>query len=217
MEEIWKDIQGYEGLYQVSNLGRVKSLARLDTRGQRVSEKILKLGKHRAGYFRVNLYKNGKMKQYLVHRLVALAFIPNPENKEQVNHIDGNKQNNVIENLEWCTHSENIQHAYRTGLAKGLVGENHPLYGKHHTEETRKKISKNHADFTGDKSSSAKQVYFVEGQKLYQCGKYTSEDLNINYKNLTQHLRGRNKTCTKNKWRFIYVSDLLQKMSYIEL
>lgn len=117
-EEIWKDIKGYEGLYQVSNLGNVKSLPREFTRkdGRRyvVKECVLKGGKASAGYFTVNLLN----KTHTIHRLVAEAFIFNPENKECVNHVDGDKLNNNVKNLEWCTYSENNKHAYDKGLKK---------------------------------------------------------------------------------------------------
>ena len=126
MKEIWKDIKGYEGLYQVSNLGRVKSLERKVLRSDgtslAISERILKLGKNARGYLSVQLCANGIVKCFRVYRLVAQAFIPNPDNKPQVNHIDGNKQNNRADNLEWATRSENMQHAYKTGLFK--LGEN---------------------------------------------------------------------------------------------
>ena len=90
MGEIWKDIQNYEGSYQVSNYGRVKSLSRVDSRGNKRNEKILKLDKDRQGYKNVYLCKNGKRKFYQVHRLVANAFIPNPNNYPHVNHKDEN-------------------------------------------------------------------------------------------------------------------------------
>lgn len=104
MEEIWKDIEGYEGLYQVSNEGRVKSLARSYTSGvgtKHIAEHFCKYSNNN-NYLRVNLYKNGKMKWFSVHRLVAEAFIPNPDNLPQVNHKDEVKTNNHINNLEWC-------------------------------------------------------------------------------------------------------------------
>ena len=100
--EIWKDIDGYEGLYQVSNLGRIKSLNYKRT-GR---TKILKLVKSN-GYLDIILYNNGKCKHYLVHRLVAKAFIPNPDSLPEINHIDENKTNNKVDNLEWCTSKYN--------------------------------------------------------------------------------------------------------------
>ena len=126
MEEIWKDIEGYEGLYQVSNLGRIKSLGKYihKLRGNIwTDEKIKKQHKDRDGYCRVNLYKNSKMKACMVHRLVAKAFIPNTENKKEINHIDGNKDNNITSNLEWCTRTENERHAYKTGLKNSRYGK----------------------------------------------------------------------------------------------
>lgn len=115
MKEIWKDIKGYEGLYQVSDLGKIKSLAKnvkMPKGGiRKQKEKILKPNIDKDGYFRVALTTNKKRKDYYVHRLVAQTFIKNTNNKNQVNHKDGNKQNNSIDNLEWCTVKENIHHA----------------------------------------------------------------------------------------------------------
>lgn len=114
MEEIWKKIEKYED-YEVSNLGRIKSL-------KRNNNKILKQKPNKFGYLIVGLFNNAnKNKKMLVHRLVAEAFIPNPLSKPQVNHIDGNKQNNNVNNLEWCTNSENQIHAYKTGLKKNKL------------------------------------------------------------------------------------------------
>ena len=119
--EIWKDIEGFEGLYQVSNLGRTKRLYKND------KEKILKPFSNKDGYLRVNLCKEGKSKQSKVHRLVAKAFIPNLDNKSQVNHRDENKSNNKVENLEWVTSKENINYGTRTErMAKS---QSRPIYG----------------------------------------------------------------------------------------
>lgn len=104
--EIWKDIPGYEGLYQVSNFGRVKSL----NYGRTGVHRILKTQKYPDRYIKVDLRHNGTMRTKHVHRLVAEAFIPNPKNKTDVNHIDGDKHNNAISNLEWCSRSENMKH-----------------------------------------------------------------------------------------------------------
>ena len=105
MKETWKDIEGYEGLYQVSNLGRVKSLFRY--------KKQLKLEITKNGYVRIMLCKNKKRKRHLVHRLVAEAFIPNPNNLPCVNHKDENKQNNCVDNLEFCTSKYNCNYGNR--------------------------------------------------------------------------------------------------------
>ena len=114
--EIWKDIAGYEGLYQVSNLGRVKSLDRdvIDKTGriQHKKGRIISQRKRRkhADYLSVNLYQGNSLVVYTVHRLVAIAFVPNPESKPQVNHIDENPENNQAVNLEWVTPQENMHH-----------------------------------------------------------------------------------------------------------
>lgn len=105
MEEIWKDIVGYEGLYQVSNLGRVKNNIKL------LSTKVVS-----SGYPSVMLCKSGKSKRQRIHRLVLDAFVPNIENKPNGNHIDGDKSNNLLHNLEWVTVSENSKHAIKLGL-----------------------------------------------------------------------------------------------------
>ena len=120
MKEIWKEIKGYEGLYQVSNLGRVKSLKRYVNHSSNskriVNEKLLKPVVDNTKYYVVSLWKKNKHLRPHIHRLVAEAFIPNPQNKPHINHIDGNKLNNCINNLEWCTPRENVVHAYKTGL-----------------------------------------------------------------------------------------------------
>lgn len=110
MNEIWKDIKGYEGYYQVSNLGRIKNFKN--------ELHVASIDKY--GYLQVVLYYKIKPKCFRVHRLVAEAFIPNPENKPEVNHIDGNKQNNCVSNLEWNTIQENSRHAWDTGLRKNV-------------------------------------------------------------------------------------------------
>ncbi len=121
MEE-WKDIKGFEG-YQISNYGRVKSLNYRRCGNTKLLKKII--NNFKDNYHVVNLSKNGKHVLSRVHRLVATAFIPNPNNKPYVNHLDGCKTNNHISNLEWCTSSENAQHAYNAGLKIAPMGENH--------------------------------------------------------------------------------------------
>lgn len=115
MEEIWKDIEGYENLYMVSSLGRVKSLNYNHTG----KEKILKYGKRPNGYLITTLMKNGIRKDIYIHRLVAQTFIPNPDNKPCVDHIDTNFLNNKAENLRWCTQKENVNNPLSIEKIKG--------------------------------------------------------------------------------------------------
>lgn len=116
--EIWKPVVGYEGIYEVSNMGRVKSLDRLVKRNNHFDRKKGRILSPSINslYPMVRLSKNGEHKSTFLHRIIAIAFIPNPNNKPQVNHIDGNKHNYSISNLEWCTQSENNAHAFATGL-----------------------------------------------------------------------------------------------------
>ena len=115
MEE-WKDVKGYEGLYQVSNTGRIKALKKIDQRGRVRKERLMKPVINSCGRPVVHVCKNGNRKTFFVHRLIAEAFIPNPEGKSEVNHINGIKDDNRVENLEWVTRSENMLHAERMGL-----------------------------------------------------------------------------------------------------
>ena len=122
-QEIWKDILGFETRYQISNLGRVKSLIRTFTKKDGVKMtiggKLLTI--QESEYLKVSFSECGNTNTFTIHRLIAIAFIPNPKNKPQVNHIDGNKHNNDIQNLEWCTSRENVIHAIDSGLMNGRL------------------------------------------------------------------------------------------------
>jgi len=177
MEEIWKDIEGYEKFYQVSNFGRIKSLNRIDSSNHRICEKILKL-KKRKNYLGVDLHKNGELRTYSVHRLVAQAFIPNPDNKPQVNHIDEDKYNNQVNNLEWCTVLYN--NTYGTRMERQISSKNTPIYGFTNKPYYRKIWF----------SSISKATDFIDGD---QTG-------------ISHVLRGRYKT--HKGWSFKYASDI---------
>jgi len=131
--EIWKDVKGYEGLYQVSNKGNVKAYPRTSIGGFGAvnyrPEHYMKQYQTKIGYLTVRLSKNQKGKNITVHRLVAEAFLDNPENKITVNHINGIKNDNNLINLEWATYKENNNHAYENGLNTRLKGKDHPFFG----------------------------------------------------------------------------------------
>ena len=178
MQEIWKDIEGHEGIYQVSNLGRVKSLSREIPvanhgawRTRTIPEKILKLHLNENGYVIIILTKDKVRATKKMHRVVAEAFIPNPENKRCVNHIDGNKENNCVDNLEWVTHKENMEHAVANGLYTCWCEGKHFHWGKGgHSEESKAKMrearkgkkphSMPHTEEAKRKISEAKKAYY---------------------------------------------------------
>jgi hypothetical protein len=165
MKEIWKDIEGYEGIYHVSNLGRVKRVA---------TNRVLQPYRNKAGYLLVYLCKNGKRKTHRIHRLVAQSFIPNPENKPEVNHLDENKINNMVSNLEWSTRKENCNYGTRNErlsipiiATKLKTGESREFYG---TNECARKLVLNNAHITS-----------VLKGRLKQTGGYTFQ-----YKKVTE-------------------------------
>lgn len=173
--EIWKDIPNYENLYQVSNQGNVKSVC---------SSKMLKSSPNNCGYYKVELYKNKKSKVFYVHRLVAISFIPNPENKKQVNHIDGNKANNNVSNLEWCTASENQIHAINHNLR-----ERSPMIGrKGYMHPTSKKI------LQYDKSGN-----FI---REWDCVSDAAKSLNIRSGCISNNLCQRTKSSKGYIWKY---------------
>lgn len=133
MNEEWRDIDGYEDLYQVSNMGRVLSLKFNHTENNPKILKPIEL----LGYLVVNLYKDGKMKSFKIHRLVAKAFIPNPDNLPEVNHKDENKFNNVVDNLEWCTTKYNIN--YGTAISRSSKTRSLPVEEKRRRKSERNK------------------------------------------------------------------------------
>lgn len=187
--EVWKDIPNYEGLYQVSNLGRIKSITHFvenkttyggiyTVRGKIINPKVDK------GYYRCSLTKNKEKKMVAVHRMVAMAFIPNPENKPFINHINGNTKDNRMENLEWCTQKYNIQQSFKNGQQK-------PTWkGK-----------------TGAKCPNSKKVnqYDLEGKfiKQWDCIRDVERELNIFAINISKCCRGIYKTAGNYKWSYV--------------
>lgn len=146
MREIWKDIQGYEGLYQISNHGRIYSVRYNRFRKPKVDK---------YGYMTISIGKDSNLCHFFVHRLVANAFVPNPNDFPEVNHIDGNKANNSADNLEWCDHYTNIRHAYNTGLMP------HPLKPKKETRPRGMKLTE----------SQVKEIrsQYIPGDLIFGC------------------------------------------------
>lgn len=177
--EIWKDIEGYEGLYQVSNKGRVKSLNYKRTG----KEGILSSSPTSSGYLIVNLCKNKKQKPFYIHRLVAKAFLPNPNNLPQVNHKDENKENNTVYNLEWCTAKYNNN------------------YGTHNERSSISRKGKKHK-----KPKLKKQILCIETGEIFD----TSQDVintMFNGKGLPNYIRAN--ICGQRKsaygYHFVYI------------
>lgn len=172
MQEIWKDIKGYEGLYQVSNYGRVKSLNYRRTG----KEQLMKPTLQNKGYFWVMLYKPNKL--YLIHRLVAKAFIPNPDNLPCVNHKDENPTNNHVDNLEWCTYGYNINYGTRNKRAR-------------ETQLNNPKLSKKVYQYTIDGK------FVKEWESTRECGRNGFKQTSIG-----RCCRGERKTHRGYRWSY---------------
>lgn len=180
MEEIWKDIDGYAGLYQISNFGNLKSI-------KNGNNKLIKLQKYQR-YYRNNLWKNGAYQTFSIHRLVAKAFIPNPNNYPVVNHIDGNKLNNNVNNLEWCTQSHNCKESHRLGLQ--IPGINSHKFPKGMIPYNVKKISQYDLDGNFIKTWDTIKSAAIS----LNNGKYTSS--------ISLCLSGKSKTAFGFIWRY---------------
>lgn len=184
------DIDGYDGHYQIGSLGCVISK-------KCGKSKVLKPA-DKKGYERVSLIMNGKVKVFSVHRLVAFAFIKNPENKTEVNHINGIKNDNRVCNLEWCTSKENAIHrrdvlGYRPSLdVRRKMSESH--IGKKHTAESIKKMSDSHKGkiFTlKHRENLSKKVYCIKTLKVWNSTKSCAEELGLKHNTLSHRLNGK--------------------------
>ena len=168
--EVWRDITGYEGLYKVSNRGNVYSVERITSQGKKIGGRTLRLIYSRDGYPQVSLYKNGVMKTKLVHRLVLEAFIPNPENHPEVNHIDEVKDNNKLSNLEWCTSKHNANHGTRNERLSKKVRAVNVKTGEVLTFDSTVEVQRQ--GYSGGRASEAcRGVYY--GGNLYRGHKWS--------------------------------------------
>ena len=173
--EQWKDVVGYEGLYQVSDCGEIKRVLFVNNKVRKPQEKILHQHTAWNGRMLVDLYKDGNRKRITVHRIVASAFIPNPNNLPQINHIDGNPKNNIVENLEWCDASYNMKHAYENGLNPRL---------KKYNDARKKPIIR-------------------DDGKIYDCAYSAAKDMNVSVNSIRGVLKGRNHTCKGYSFSYI--------------
>jgi len=175
MKEEWRDIKGYEGLYQVSNVGNVRSLRFINNAVNKEQVKIRKknYSKIHNRYY-IDLVKDGVRKHITIHRLVAEAFIPNPNNYPVINHIDGNPCNNNVSNLEWCTYSHNSKHAYDMGLVPKLIEMN----------------------------NNAKKRIVRDDGKMYSCAYECAKDMNVSVCSIRDVLKGRIKKCKGYTFRY---------------
>lgn len=217
MEEVWKTITNYPN-YQVSSLGRVKSIKRqiIDSWGRthNIPEKIIFQRLRKDGYYDCKLCKNGKYKQFLVHRLVAQEFVtnPNPLEYDCVDHIDTNRQNSCVDNLRWVNHKLNqnnpltVQHMkerplpneeIKRKMSLSTIGEKNHFYGKHHTEQTKQMIA--------DKNSVA--IICVETQIIYKNSVLASKAIGVRNTAINNCLKGRSKTCGGYHWKYIDDND----------
>lgn len=148
---MWKSIKGYEGIYEINEHGQIKSVSRVRSngkngRGYKTKEKILKERLNRDGYYVVSLCKNSKSNNKRIHRLIAIAFIPNPYNKLEVNHKNGVRSDYSIDNLEWVTREENIQHSYDIGLRVSSNKAKHTRACKHYSHDKQRLSPKDRGD-----------------------------------------------------------------------
>lgn len=209
--EVWKDAKYYEGKYQISNYGRVWSI-----RSQKILSPLWS-----KGYAFYKLYsKNGKVKTEQAHRLVAIAFIPNPEKLPQVNHKDENPANNYVDNLEWCTAKYNCNYGHHkencSKSMKGkMIGEKNPMYGKHQSEETQKKmrLARNNwtdeqkqkvHDATRKKNAVTVNQYLIDGTyvKTWECIADIQKELNIFATSICACCRGKYKIIGGYIWKY---------------
>lgn len=199
MSEIWKDIVGYEDFYQISNKGRVKSKARdiYNKKGkfQRFKKENIKANKTSSdGYYKTTLSVNGKNKNISIHRLVGLHFIDNPHDYPEINHIDGNRKNNDVSNLEWCDRSYNIKHIYTLGN-RSMKGSNNPNYGgtklkQYYKNNPEKKVLLRRPGSQNGRSTPvviSKENEEIEFNYIGECAQWFKDSFEVEVKTSTIH------------------------------
>lgn len=194
MEEVWKEIKGYEGLYSISNKGRIMNIKRGRIKAYGMSRQ----------YRNVSLCKNGKMKAFTVHRLVAEAFIPNPLNKDQVDHIDTNPLNNEVTNLRWCNGKENNRNPLtRVHKSQSKKGERNPFHKSRLTGERLKLKQEAERKRIETVSRRVKQVLGGEVISTYSSSAEASKATGICATNINRCCNGKRKTAGGYSWEFV--------------
>lgn len=190
--ELWKDIKGYEGIYQVSNLGNIRSLERITIfesenqhkkykANRQIKCKIKKPTVNKCGYYQTVLYKKGRKRNVLVHRIVAETFLPNLNNKPTINHIDGNKLNNKLDNLEWATYTEQLIHVNHILGKKSIISKQ---CREKRAEQLRKKVKRSDG-------------------KIYNSIREASKDSNVHSGNIVRCCKGILNKTGGYSWEYI--------------
>ena len=199
--EVWRDIKGYEGLYVVSNKGRVKSLGNGQTHRK---EKLLCFTTSHKRYYVVTLTKNGICKSFTVHKLVAKAFVLEQNGKEQIDHIDGNSFNNCAENLRWCTSKENnLNPITRTRKSISKTGNLNPNHSSNLTETSRKRLMDSLAKAHKVSEKAVEQILNGVVVGTYISSADAENKTGINATNISRCCNGKRKSAGKYQWRFV--------------
>ena len=210
-----KDIPGYEGLYGITKDGKIYNLK---------YKRFLKAASDKDGYLRINLSKNGQKVSYRVHRLVALTYIPNPNNYPIINHKDENKQNNNVSNLEWCTHK------YNTNYGTAIQRQSEKLKGRKFTEEHIKRLSESHKGYKpseetrnriskankgkrmSENNHNSKKIICIESGRVFDCISDALEFMGKDRRNsaIGECLKGRTRTAYGYHWEYLGAEDYLE-------
>lgn len=209
---MWKDVKGYEGIYKVSEDATIYS---------EYSKRVLKTNKASSGYETVSLCKDGKCLTKTVHRIVAEAYLPHESSQYLVvNHINGNKLDNRLENLEWITHKENTHHAIELGIMK-VHGEDHPFYGKKHREESKEKMRQSKLGKCGVEHPRSTPIAKCDLHtrdiiEVFESQRIAAKKCGLSQGNINMVLRGRRSQTGGFYWKYVQVGDNSQPSTTIE-